>query len=85
MDVNARIVDELEGDHYESFVVQNPNKTETKAFNSRIVDEIDEFIAYETFVSHGQESKIYQLTEDQCLLVGMRESKGVRKSVLKYQ
>jgi len=54
-DFNARIVDELEGDHYESFVVQNPNKTETKAFN---------------------------LTIEQCTLIGMRESKSVRRSVL---
>ena len=54
-DFNARIVDELEGDHYESFVVQNPNKTETKAF---------------------------KLTIEQCTLIGMRESKSVRRSVL---
>lgn len=54
-DFNARIVDELEGDHYESFVVKNPNKTETKAF---------------------------KLTLEQATLVGMRESKSVRRSVL---
>ncbi|WOZ57819.1 hypothetical protein ZP9_00003 [Shewanella phage ZP9] len=28
-DFHARVIDELEGEHYESFVVQNPNKTET--------------------------------------------------------
>jgi len=54
-DFHARIADELEGDHYESFVVQNMNKTETKLF---------------------------RLTIDQCTLVGMRESKAVRRSVL---
>jgi phage antirepressor YoqD-like protein len=54
-DFNARIVDELEGDHYETFVVQNPNKTETKAF---------------------------RLSLEQATLVGMRESKAVRRSVL---
>lgn len=54
-DFHARLVDELEGDHYESFVVQNPNKTKT------------------TF---------YRLTKQQCLLIGMRESKAVRRSVL---
>lgn len=54
-DFNARIIDELEGDHYETFVVQNPNKTETKAF---------------------------RLSLEQATLVGMRESKAVRRSVL---
>src|SRR5690606_40531302 len=54
-DFNARIADELEGENYESFVVQNPNKTETTAYN---------------------------LTIEQCMLVGMRESKSVRRSVI---
>lgn len=54
-DFNARIADELEGEHYETFVVQNPNKTETTA---------------------------YKLTIEQCTLVGMRESKSVRRSVI---
>jgi phage antirepressor YoqD-like protein len=54
-DFHARVADELEGDHYESFVVQNLNKTTTTAF---------------------------ALTLDQCTLVAMRESKGVRRNVL---
>jgi hypothetical protein len=54
-DFNNRVVDELDGDHYESFVVQNPNNTESIVFN---------------------------LSEDQCLLVSMRESKAVRRTVL---
>ena len=54
-DFNARVVDELEGDHYESFVVKNLNNTESVIFN---------------------------LNEDQCLLVSMRESKSVRRTVL---
>jgi phage antirepressor YoqD-like protein len=54
-DFNARIIDELEGEHYETFVVKNPNKTETTAF---------------------------KLTIEQCTLVGMRESKSVRRSVM---
>lgn len=54
-DFHARVNDELEGEHYETFVVQNPNKTETV---------------------------YYRLTLDQCMLVAMRESKAVRKSVL---
>ena len=54
-DFHARIVDEPEGDHYETFVVKNPNKTE---------------------------STFYRLTIEQCTLVGMRESKAVRRAVL---
>lgn len=54
-DFNSRIVDELDGENYESFVVQNFNNTE---------------------------SVVFELTIDQCMLIGMRESKGVRKNVL---
>lgn len=54
-DFNGRVVDELEGDHYETFVVQNSN---------------------------GTSSKVFKLTLDQCLLVSMRESKAVRRSIL---
>jgi phage antirepressor YoqD-like protein len=54
-DFSARIADELEGEHYETFVVKNSNKTETTA---------------------------YRLTIEQCTLVGMRESKSVRRSVI---
>lgn len=54
-DFNNRVVDELQGEHYETFVVQNANNTE---------------------------SIIYNLNLDQCMLVSMRESKLVRRSVL---
>lgn len=54
-DFNNKIVDELEGEYYETFVVQNTNNTE---------------------------SIVYELTIDQCMLIGMRESKAVRKNVL---
>lgn len=54
-DFNNRINDELEGEYYESFVVQNPNNTT---------------------------SICYKLSIEQCTLIGMRESKGVRKNVL---
>ncbi len=54
-DFHKRVEDELDGDNYETFVVQNSNKTNTVAF---------------------------KLTEDQCTLIGMRESKAVRKNVL---
>ncbi|WP_180146636.1 phage antirepressor KilAC domain-containing protein [Acinetobacter sp. YH12052] len=54
-DFNNRVADELDGDNYETFVVQNFNNTE---------------------------SVVFELTIDQCILIGMRESKGVRKNVL---
>lgn len=54
-DFIARAIDELKGEHYETFVVKNMNKTETKAL---------------------------LLNQDQCMLVAMRESKMVRRSVL---
>ena len=54
-DFNNRVADELDGDNYESFVVQNFNNTE---------------------------SVVFELKIDQCMLIGMRESKAVRKNVL---
>jgi phage antirepressor YoqD-like protein len=54
-DFHARVVDELDGEHYETFVVQNSNRTE---------------------------STFFKLTIDQCILVGMRESKSVRRAIL---
>lgn len=54
-DFNNRIADELDDEHYETFVVQNLNNTS---------------------------SVVYELTIEQCTLIGMRESKGVRKNVL---
>lgn len=55
-------------------------------FHARITDELEgEF--YETFVipagpAGGRPSQGFMLNHDQCLLVSMRESKGVRRSVL---
>lgn len=49
-----RCKDELDGEHYKTFVVTNPNATT---------------------------SEVLELTQDQCMLVSMRESKGVRRSV----
>ena len=54
-DFNNRIADELSGDDYETFVVQNQNNTTSTA---------------------------YKLTLDQCILIGMRETKSVRRYVL---
>ena len=54
-DFVARCKDELDGEHYENFVVQNLNNTQSEEL---------------------------RLTQDQCKLVAMRESKGVRRRVL---
>ena len=54
-DFAARCRDELDGEYYETFVVQNSNNTTTEAL---------------------------RMTADQCKLVAMRESKGVRRAVL---
>lgn len=51
-------------------------------FVARIEDELDDLGGYKTFVTHGNEVKGYNLTVEQMALVGMRESKGVRKKVL---
>lgn len=52
---------------------------------SRIEDELEgELGDYESFThpQSGAEMRYYNLTMDQCVLVGMRESKAVRRSVL---
>lgn len=54
-DFIVRVKDELEGEHYETFVVQNMN---------------------------GTKSEHLKITNDQAVLVGMRESKSVRRTVL---
>ena len=55
-------------------------------FLIRIEDEIDDLPPNETFVnpSNGKTTKFYMLTKDQMLLVGMRESKVIRKKVLSW-
>jgi len=55
-------------------------------FLVRISDEIEDLGAYETFVhpQNNQPIKFYNLNHDQMLLVGMRESKSVRRKVLEW-
>lgn len=55
---NARIVDELEGSHYKTFVMEKDHG--------------------------GVDSVAYELTYDQAMLVGLRESKLIRRAVLTY-
>ena len=60
------------------------SKIRLNDFNNRIADELEND-NYESFVVqnfNNTESIVYDLTIDQCMLIGMRESKGVRKNVL---
>ncbi|WP_223672790.1 hypothetical protein [Proteus terrae] len=51
-------------------------------FIKRIEDELDDLPAVKSFYRYGNEVKTYDLNMDQLMLVGMRESKAVRCSVL---
>ena len=60
------------------------NKVENSHFLKRVEDELgDELGIRKLFVNPngGRPANYYDLTLDQCLLVGMRESKSVRRSV----
>lgn len=63
---------------------EGENKTRLNQFNSRIVDELDGEDYQKMVVQNpnGTESIEFLLTVDQCMLIAMRESKAVRKSVL---
>ena len=53
------------------------------AFIRKVEDEIDDLGAVKIIDRFNNDVRTYQLTHDQMLLVGMRESKSVRKIVLK--
>ena len=60
------------------------NAIRANDFNARIENELEDD-HYESIVvknPNNTESIIFNLTEDQCLLVSMRESKSVRRTVL---
>lgn len=63
---------------------EGSNKVRHDDFLARVVDECDDLGVCENFAvpSSGVTLKAYQLNRDQMLLVGMRESKVVRKKVL---
>lgn len=63
---------------------EGENKTRLNQFNSRITDELDGEDYQKMVVQNpnGTESIEFLLTVDQCMLIAMRESKSVRKSVL---
>ncbi len=54
------------------------------SFNAKIEDELDGENYTKNVVQNfnNTESIVFQLTLDQCMLIGMRESKAVRKNVL---
>lgn len=61
-------------------------KVRNDHFLARIEDELgDELGGVQKYYTpvHGNQVATYSLTLDQCMLVGMRESKAVRRSVLK--
>lgn len=62
------------------------NKVRHDDFLARVVDECDDLGVCETFAVPCSRVKIkaYKLTHEQALLVGMRESKIVRKKVLHW-
>lgn len=51
-------------------------------FVKRIEDELDDLPAVKIIYRYGNEVRSYNLNMDQLMLVGMRESKAVRRSVL---
>lgn len=53
-------------------------------FNEKIEDELEGYYYTSSVVqnSNNTESTIYHLTIEQCTLIGMRESKGVRRNIL---
>lgn len=60
-------------------------KVRNDQFLSRVEDELgDELEGVQKYCTlvHGNQVDTYSLTLDQCMLVGMRESKAVRRSVL---
>ena len=62
------------------------SKVENRHLLARIDDELEGDLGDRKTFTHPQNHKqigYYDLTVDQCMLVGMRESKAVRRSVLK--
>ncbi|EBG5613183.1 hypothetical protein FI206_02630 [Salmonella enterica subsp. enterica] len=58
------------------------NPIRYRDFLRRVIDELEELPASESFVRYGNTVTFYTLNYDQMMLVGMRESKAVRKVVL---
>ena len=54
---------------------------QNRHFIARVEDEIDDLGAGKIITRFGNQMKVYELTIDQMMLVGMRESKHVRKKI----
>lgn len=62
----------------------NEEPLRRNSFNLKIEDELEGSYYTKNVVKNqnGTESVVYELTIEQCTLIGMRESKGVRRTVL---
>ena len=62
----------------------NEPEVRRNQFNARVEDELEGTHYKKTVVTNenGTESIVFELTQDQCMLVSMRESKAVRRWVL---
>ncbi|WMX18779.1 putative DNA-binding protein [Escherichia phage vB_EcoP_PAS7] len=63
-------------------VAAGEREVRNRDFIKRVEDELDDLTAGETFVRFGNTVTYYNLTLEQMTLIGMRESKAVRRSVL---
>lgn len=63
-------------------VESGESEVRNNVFIARVLDECDDLLTYKKIV-RGNEVTMADLNPDQMMLVGMRESKSVRKSVLK--
>ncbi|HCH7937325.1 TPA: phage antirepressor protein [Providencia rettgeri] len=64
-------------------VMFGENEVKNAHFIKRIEDELDDLPAVKIFNRFGNDVRVYDLNMDQLMLVGMRESKAVRRSVLR--
>ncbi|PSU88978.1 phage antirepressor Ant [Photobacterium kishitanii] len=62
-------------------IAANESEVRNNDFNKKIIDECDDLVTYEKIV-RGNTVKYFELTYDQMMLVGMCESKAVRKNLL---
>ena len=58
------------------------SKLQNRHFLIKVEDELDDIGAGNFITRYGNKVKVYNLTHDQMMLIGMRESKQVRKKVL---
>ncbi|HCT8042938.1 phage antirepressor [Pseudomonas aeruginosa] len=69
----------------EARAAANEPRVRNDQFIARVQDELGDELGVCKKIAHPQSGVLmecYELTLDQCMLVGMRESKGVRRSVL---